>query len=837
MAKIIGNTTATPNPRPDWAQTDSTKADYIKNKPTILTEDEIKDLIDEFGGDSQVQADFNQTDETQLDYIKNKPPAGKIFTTEVNDDVLVLKHNETICEKGDKGDPGSVPIVQTTGDSETEVMSQKAVTENLYEMACGIAKENLLETDFAYNNFINGEGGVMATENARAAYTAYVPMIKNNTVISVAPGWKYNIALYNQKKTFYSYTTYSENIFVAPISGYFRFTLSKTDATEFDVADAVSAISIRNQDRWWEDKNEDISSYTLLSGAYINGSGYTGSTDTPSLYSDSFIPITKGAEFRVADGWKFNYALYSESELASFLEYRTYDTEPFVSEINGYIRFTLRREDNAEFEYEEGIGAITLTQRKAITVEDLYKAVSATNQTTVSNILPIGLHKMPSTQGVLNVIKRARQMTDFEWVPISDLIRISTLTGNTYAHSPVFQDVFSANKKYTGIPYTNASYHASNYGYSRMFVGSISLETFASAVRASDSAVALESYYDGQNNGTFYGAICSSFVCYALGVEPCFTSNFINIPGMVNKGKLINGSTRFDVKKLELADIIIYPGQHVAIITDIITDENGDVQMIELSETTKYGNANSSLLGSEHGSLTRRKGWTVNDFFNWFKNYNVYHYGNIDSVTYEPTTYSPMVDEFNMMPLVDFPCLPYMGNKFVYRKGYIPNSDILVLCKGFSYLHVKKDGVDFNVDGNGGLYEVAGETVAVGFTEPGFYEAYLCNVMDGVETTISASCQWRVSDADIAFSGDGDITFTITTDGNDIPKAVGFAPTDSYPNYPWNDVLNDDMTVTDNGDGTYTYTFTLTEPTWAGAYCKVAFKNEYGVWYSDTLTY
>ena len=32
MAKIIGNTTATPNPRPDWNQMDDTKADFIKNK-------------------------------------------------------------------------------------------------------------------------------------------------------------------------------------------------------------------------------------------------------------------------------------------------------------------------------------------------------------------------------------------------------------------------------------------------------------------------------------------------------------------------------------------------------------------------------------------------------------------------------------------------------------------------------------------------------------------------------------------------------------------------------------------------------------------------------------
>ena len=37
MAKIIGNTTATPNPRPDWNQTDETKADFIKNKPNVVT--------------------------------------------------------------------------------------------------------------------------------------------------------------------------------------------------------------------------------------------------------------------------------------------------------------------------------------------------------------------------------------------------------------------------------------------------------------------------------------------------------------------------------------------------------------------------------------------------------------------------------------------------------------------------------------------------------------------------------------------------------------------------------------------------------------------------------
>ena len=73
MSEIIGNTIATPNPRPDWNQKDETKADYIKNKPTVLTEQDVIDLIGEHGDDAQIQSDWNQADDTKLDYIKNKP--------------------------------------------------------------------------------------------------------------------------------------------------------------------------------------------------------------------------------------------------------------------------------------------------------------------------------------------------------------------------------------------------------------------------------------------------------------------------------------------------------------------------------------------------------------------------------------------------------------------------------------------------------------------------------------------------------------------------------------------------------------------------------------------
>ena len=79
IIEIVGNTTTTPMAIPDWDQNDETKADYIKNKPEILTETDVKQIIAETGGGGggttvvSVQADWEQDDESQSDYIKNKP--------------------------------------------------------------------------------------------------------------------------------------------------------------------------------------------------------------------------------------------------------------------------------------------------------------------------------------------------------------------------------------------------------------------------------------------------------------------------------------------------------------------------------------------------------------------------------------------------------------------------------------------------------------------------------------------------------------------------------------------------------------------------------------------
>ena len=61
----------------DWGEADSTKVDYIKNKPslaTVATSGSYADLSNKPSIPSaQIQSDWSQSDNTALDYIKNKP--------------------------------------------------------------------------------------------------------------------------------------------------------------------------------------------------------------------------------------------------------------------------------------------------------------------------------------------------------------------------------------------------------------------------------------------------------------------------------------------------------------------------------------------------------------------------------------------------------------------------------------------------------------------------------------------------------------------------------------------------------------------------------------------
>ena len=79
IREIIGNTTATPNPRSDWAQTDPTKADFIKNKPSL----------DEFATKNDVAEEIEDNIPTKTSELENDSG----FITSTNNSIVSSANN------------------------------------------------------------------------------------------------------------------------------------------------------------------------------------------------------------------------------------------------------------------------------------------------------------------------------------------------------------------------------------------------------------------------------------------------------------------------------------------------------------------------------------------------------------------------------------------------------------------------------------------------------------------------------------------------------------------------------------------------------------------------
>ena len=97
----------------DWNESDDTKADFIKNKPTlanVATSGDYNDLTNKPTiPAAQVQSDWNESDDTKADFIKNKPTLANIATSGDYDDLtnkpslLQLGETSSKAYRGDRG--------------------------------------------------------------------------------------------------------------------------------------------------------------------------------------------------------------------------------------------------------------------------------------------------------------------------------------------------------------------------------------------------------------------------------------------------------------------------------------------------------------------------------------------------------------------------------------------------------------------------------------------------------------------------------------------------------------------------------------------------------------
>lgn len=370
-----------------------------------------------------------------------------------------------------------------------------------------------------------------------------------------------------------------------------------------------------------------------------------------------------------------------------------------------------------------------------------------------SVVVPLGLHERPISINALNIVKRCRQMTDIKWTPAVDLPRfmlVQTSDAPETAESQNYKDLFKAGVEYKGIPYGRTHLTMDDYGYTYVTVGNyIGFDTFMSSVSNPKSKMCVEDISRATGPySVIYATVCSGLTCYALNVPERSTGDIDEIPGLSLVGKINNGGVLLDDSRFKIGDVLNKNNYHTAIITDIIRDGNGTIQMVELSDASTGGLADRNYANGKIGGICRRKGWTREQLFGTgsgkWGDYSLYRYDG--DVTYTPNQYVNVGDEFDGWAIEHFPIMPYEGEGFVYNAENIPNDSVnlVVTLGGYEYAKVFKDGVEID----GSPFSVTSELddVIVNTIEAGNYTAYLCNLENGQVINCTYPCHWEIKE-------------------------------------------------------------------------------------------
>ena len=154
-------------------------------------------------------------------------------------------------------------------------------------------------------------------------------------------------------------------------------------------------------------------------------------------------------------------------------------------------------------------------------------------------------------------------MTDLEFTPLNPIGQCS--------------GTFEPGVTYKGIMYSSVKEIGT-------YVGSnVSIHTLMTAINNPRSKIYTEDIsqppYHGTNCRSYYGTVCSGLVSYALGIN--YGSYDFPVSALMKEVDSCPDS-------IQVADVLWKSG-HVALITDIVKDENDNVSKLEISECIGVG--------------------------------------------------------------------------------------------------------------------------------------------------------------------------------------------------------------------------------------------------------
>ncbi len=328
------------------------------------------------------------------------------------------------------------------------------------------------------------------------------------------------------------------------------------------------------------------------------------------------------------------------------------------------------------------------------------------------------MKKEELTRGRKAVLARARLLTEFEWTPVRDIPTFTKATGKT---------VLPAGKTVKGMIYSSTE------PTDKFVTENISFETFSTIVNNPDSALYNKDLGGHNNSWAYFGIVCNGLARYALNIPGRYsTKRWLTVPGMHK----IYEASEYTVDQIEICDVLYVYGKerkHVALITDVICDEKGQVQQIEVSEAIRP-------------TCVRRQ-FTPEEFYEKFKLFGICRYDFLDSVPEPDPTDSAFVSGKLETKLPNI-ALDY-GNKTNYRacedviiSTFLGGENEIEIYKGDDLLE------RFSISGKGkeakrfdrGYYTVklpsTGETLEFCVTDP----EITYSVNDGVLSVNANSC-------------------------------------------------------------------------------------------------
>ena len=409
----------------------------------------------------------------------------------------------------------------------------------------------------------------------------------------------------------------------------------------------------------------------------------------------------------------------------------------------------------------------------------------------------------PDSTGKENALQRASQLTVFKWTPLCDVpTLINKKTGK-------INTVLPAGVEMVGIPYSR------NEANDKFICENVSIETLVSAIANPESVLYRKNMYGCRNASNYYGIVCSAFVRYALGITPRYSvKHFDLIPGM----RKIADCNRYSVDEIELCDVLHAFGNgrnHVALITDILRDQNNDIVEIEVSEAVL--------------PACKRARYSVETFYQQYSLFALWRYDYIDSVPACDTALCSTNTHHKLPDIaIDF------GNKANYFLGQ--ETVISVFRDIENNIQIYK---------NGDLYReitIHGKGNVSGIFDVGHYQVKLSDSNESVEFFVNFPLiSHRVQDGKIFVTADpGNPASTIShmefrekathndTHVIDRLESICSSASEAVP-YHYNLVssLSEVRLLTDEEINTHVIVAEIPED---AGYFKVTFRNQYGLW-------